>query len=101
MTTHKVKYQEINEKLMQNFFKFLGGVGEDTAKIAFYLATQEGDGTYFDMLLEANIASHFLIFMGTENKNLLNKIFVEQSTPIRELLKLGLIKSDIELFKTY
>ena len=94
MTTHKVK-QEIDEKLMQRFFKFLGGLGADSAKIAFYLATQESNGTYFDMLLEANIASHFLVFMGTENEMLLIKIFEKQSTPIRELLKLGLVDSSV------
>jgi hypothetical protein len=100
MTTHKAK-QEIDGELMRNFFKYLGKQEADGTRTAFYLATQEGSGTYFDMLLEANITNHFLTFMGMEYEALLNKIFAEQSTPIRELLQLGLIKSDIELFKTH
>lgn len=100
MTTHKVK-QEIDEELMQNFFKFLGRQEPNVTTIAFNLATQENSGRYFDMLSEANIIYHFAIFLLEENNNLLKEILGEQSIPIRELLKLGLIKTDIELFKTH
>lgn len=100
MTTHNVNYPEINAKLMQRFFQFLGEREIDITKIAFSLATQESNGTYLELFSEADITCHFLMFMVQENEPLLQKIFAEQHTPIRDLLKLGLIKSDIELFKT-
>ena len=101
MTINKTRKQEITEELMRSFFEFLGKQESDFTEIAFEIATKKNTGTYFEMFKEANVITSFAMFLLLENTSILENILSEQSVPIQDLLKLGLIESDIEMFKIH
>ena len=91
----------INKELMQEFFNYLSNEDEYVMEVAFHVATKEKTGTFGEMFHEGGIISTFVLFLVKEKPEILYDVINTQSVPIIDLLKLGLIKSDIEMFKTH